>query len=210
MFDNRHDASMRLNGTIIRYKNIPYYIRGVEESWIEAIDGNILVLLASPCSNTTAISKIPLSDPDINISSPPLGYIRLSNYTWSYAVRMPERKQAQGMVPDRIHVRDHKDGGQLRRLRGDVSIKAIGECISGKYQTSADYEKHLKELPPYGWSVGLSRNIAVDYDRLYYKAHVIGSIEHKDGVHYVTITSSLFNKFTFDMEVLGENWIIVA
>lgn len=201
MYDNVHDAEMRLSGTVIRFLNEPVYVRSVYTN------NNNIYLHLQNCINDEE-KKVKLTNEGIDISSPPLGFIQsLSGYgmTYFYAARMPARKQQQGLDTRRMVVYNPIAGG-IARLH--ANLRQIGECIKGLYTDNLiNYRDLIKTMDP-RIVIAFSRNIAASTSTLYYKTHPVGKIEHRDGKHIVTLTSTSFVFYNFE-GVLNVDWRIV-
>ena len=124
--------------------------------------------------------------------------------TCGYCVRMPARKQAQGIVPNRL---SYLENGNRRPMRANmVTIKLLGKCIEDDYSESEDYyEKVLRGEFSSGCIVPFSREVAVSTKNIYYRAHLVGRIEHTENEHIVTITMPSFAKYNFE-EVFNADW----
>lgn len=199
MYDNLHDADMRLNGSIIRYCGKPIYVQQCEYH----MRGNGIALKADMCLPPYDGLYVSLDDPNLDFSSAPLGYIDYhTQYGMScvYAVRMPARKQVQGIVPNRIQLYMN---GTRQVARNNLSIDHIGRCIMGEVM---GYKQYLLVVATRkAQIVSLNRHVAAGYKKLFFMAHEIGDIAHQKGKHIVTITSPSFNYFNFE-EVFDDNW----
>lgn len=199
MYETVHDAEMRLNNSIVRYAGKPVLIQRVYTN----PDGEIY-LLATDCLNNEEYS-IALSSPNWDFSSPPLGYV---NFMFPfgkqayYVVRMPARKQVQGVVPSRLTVLEN---GTQKIIRNLLSTNAVCECIANIYRGAEDYQKLLSGKWLSNCIIAFSRDIAVSLTRIYYRAYTIGTISHVDNRHIVTITRPSFVSFNFK-EVFDESW----
>lgn len=204
MYDNVQDAEMRLRHTIIRFMGEPMYVKELFTN-----KGGIWLHLAD--CNEGAEKKIALSNPALDISSPPLGYISYASVygpTYMYACRMPARRQKQGLDAQRLVLYDPLTGSTVRN---NVGIFQISRCIIADYSEAEDtYFDSLhtgrdkKILTPF------SRDIAASRFSLFYKTAEIGKIEHEDEFekHIVTITSPSFECYPFK-GVFNANWRFV-
>lgn len=198
MYDNLHDAGMRLTGSIIRFRGMPVYVQRCDHH----PDGGVGLKVDQCCPPYDSM-YLRMNDPDIDVSSAPLGYIDYpTQYGMScvYAVRMPSRKQVQGIAPSRIQLYMN---GTRSPARNNLGIDQIGKCILGEVM---GYEQYLLVVATRkSQVVSLSRHVAAGYKKLYYMAHEIGDIKHEKGEHIVTITSPSFNYYNFE-EVLNGYW----
>lgn len=206
MYDNLHDAQMRLEGTIIRLGRLPIIISSI---YTDYVNGKAKIFLRySSCVGSEASRTCMLDDKRIDVSSPPLGYVpitRNGKATCVYAVRQPARKQQQGISPHRLFV--FPNGSEGRTARNNLTNKQIGIGILGKFNGPKMYEKRAHELEHYDIDVIFSRDIACSWRHVYYKAHVIGTIRHEDNKHIVSVSSSTFKRYNFE-GIFDENWRI--
>jgi hypothetical protein len=199
-----HDVEMRLVGTVVRWKGAAVYIKTA----FYADDGETYMLRIKHCvkwAGCPAHLDVALDDPFLDVSSPPLGYIPQAfpwGNGWAYAVRMPARRQQQGILLNKVLV--YSCGVFPQKIRNMVEITELGKCIDGLYEgedyyvSNYDqlYEKHV---------IPFSRDIAASSRHLFYHAHVVGDIVRKGDVFHVNITSPSFRFYQFK-EVFSENW----
>jgi len=203
VYDNIHDADMRLTGTIIRYKGCAFLCKSV----FIGQDGEINLRLI-PCTQTLtkkAHLDISIHSPDLSFSSPPLGYIPYPfnwGKGWAYAVRMPARRQQQGIVTGRIVI--YQCGSPERKLRNLADYKEVGRCIEGIYPDALDYARTYDALDS-EFVFPFTRDIAASPDYLYYRAHIVGRITREGDFFNVKIVSPSFRYYYFK-EVFNENW----
>jgi hypothetical protein len=161
-----------------------------------------------PCTNTLtkkASLDVSLHSPDLDFSSPPLGYIPYPfnwGKGWAYAVRMPARRQQQGVVVNRIII--HECGRPERKLRNYLDLTDVGKCIEGLYPTVLDYERDI-DLMGEDRVLPFTRDIAASRSYLYYRAHIVGKITRDGDFFNVKIVSPSFRYYYFK-EVFNENW----
>lgn len=204
MYDNLHDAQMRLEGTIIRLGRLPIIISSLYTDYVNGKEE--IFLRYSCCVGTEASGSCMLSDKRVNIASPPLGYVPITlngRATCVYAVRQPARKQQQGISPHRLFV--FPNGSEGRPTRNNLTNKQIGTGILGKFNGPKMYEKLAYDLEHYDSDVIFSRDIACSWRHVYYKAHVIGTIRHEENRHIISISSSTFKRYNFE-GIFDENW----
>lgn len=95
-YDNQHDVEMRLHNTIVRYKEQPVLCR-IRAPETEPFNG--LGVQIRPIAAKQWGEIIHSSDSDLDISSLPLGYLNVGDFT-AYITRIPYRKQKQGISSD--------------------------------------------------------------------------------------------------------------
>lgn len=204
MYETLNDASMRLDGTIIRFKGLPIIVNGLYVK--DTANGEEIVIRYNNCYGNGRNDECYLNDKNLDVSSPPLGYIPYNNGVPSclYGVRQPARRQQQGLNPGRINL--YTNGGAAVR-NNNIRVEDIGAAIIGKFQGSKDYDQRWEFLQHYRAEVPFTRDIACSWTTIYYKAHSIGTIRHEDHIHIITITSPSFKLYNFE-GIFGENWRI--
>lgn len=207
LYDCLQDARMRLEGSIIRFKREPVYVLQCDEG-VDEDDEKIIILSLEECITKKRIN-VRLEHPGIDVASPPLGYVSVttdSGTSVAYATRSPERKQAQGLHPNRIVLFANGTRQCIRNIL--VTLQDIGKCIVNDYSNANSLYEELMNgnISPYR-HIAFSRELAASTDKLFYMAHKIGDIRHSDKEHIVTITISKFEKYTFE-GVFNENWRI--
>jgi hypothetical protein len=205
VYDNIHDADMRLTGTIIRYKGAAHLVKNV---YPHNDKYDVIAVRLIPCKKSKLVPPhidTDLKDKDLDISSPPLGYIPFPfgwGMGWAYAVRMPARRQQQGVVLNRVAI--YLCGKPYKPARNYADLTGIADCIAGNYPSIEKFtEGYANHYPDSVFP--LSREIAVSTNYLYYKAHVVGVIRKEKDCFNVTITSPSFRYYYFK-EVFHEDW----
>jgi hypothetical protein len=142
------DVRSRLHGTIIRFKNHPYLVDvepGTSSLGLHDLESGDLVVRVEP------------DDPNIDISSLPLGYVNLEKLKIAvYIKREPLRRFKQGVVIQDLTQRSLSDEGSigLRHVHG----KGLVDCVINRYPTM---DKALLNITRDGWkSVAIDRDIA--------------------------------------------------
>jgi len=122
-YDSGEDVHMRLNNSIVRYKTRPVRVlqhQGLTINLVDLVTGDL------------AVANISANSPDLDISSPPLGYANVSG-NLVYVSRCPARKQKQGILMDELmYHRDPKELGEGYAFT-ELTTKQIAECISGEH-----------------------------------------------------------------------------
>lgn len=98
-YDNPNDVSMRLSGTYLRYKGKCYYAdyHGDFNVQLYAAKSN-----GDPYDGIKPFKIVDANDPELDISSAPLGYCNLPGHGPVYLSRPPERRQRQGVTPQNL------------------------------------------------------------------------------------------------------------
>lgn len=132
------DARMRLGGSICRYKNSPVMVSADVNADMIA---NVYPLREF---HTKKAFPVNLStDPDLDVSSPPLGYINynLKEGRVAYLSRKPERQQKQGMCESNTNAYFMTDTAPARWRVHDFS-SSIADMIENKYPSVQDAMKY--------------------------------------------------------------------
>jgi len=200
-YDNKKDAEMRLNNTYIRYKGKPAYVLG-----FTAEGRRVKIHLEVGIDRNEVV--IDWASPDIDISSPPLGYINLHSMNKGnealYAARMPSRRQAQGLIPDKIV---YMECGKTGTWRHRNPIRdAIMRVISNDYRDAVGCYEHWFEERKDGFTVAFSREWAVGERGVYWRAHCVGQVKHESGKHIITLDKTLFYDTDIKEVFADDNW----
>lgn len=175
------DVRQRLGGTVIRYRNIPYYC---------TVEGRHILLENIVTRHLE--HTINFDDPELDISSLDLGYINIVNPV------------ACAVHASRIGQRRYKQGVDLRALSYDVLTlpsekfalnadymfcQGFVDAYQGKYPSVSDA---LKMVSKTHRSVALSNDVAIlrdkDIIKVYVKTEEIGWM--KAGINTVNIPKS--------------------
>lgn len=105
-YPSGNDASMRLLGTIVRYKGEPVYISDVPGQ------NQATATYLKDNGKGAHFHINPNDDQTVDISSVPLGYMT-HNSTPYYLQRVPERRQKQGLDTRRVIIRKDKSSMNL-------------------------------------------------------------------------------------------------
>ena len=97
-YDTYSDLDARLGGTIVRYKDRPFFV-SIQPSVGQKGSIHLYKLGDLRASKTM---KIKINDPELDISSIELGYYNLSKDDCAYAIRQPARRYKQGIYPDNV------------------------------------------------------------------------------------------------------------
>lgn len=91
-YDRGSDVIMRLHDTVIRYRGKPVHVKALSEE-------SLFVKIKYLDKNKFETEHVHSSDIDLDISSPPLGYLNANRYAF-YVSRIPTRKQKQGFCTE--------------------------------------------------------------------------------------------------------------
>jgi hypothetical protein len=141
------DLKNRLHGTIIRYRGFPYFA-DIRDQTVRLND---LV-------NGTLFAQVEPDNPDLDISSVPLGYVNLTKHKIAtYVRREPLRRYKQGVDINYVSQKALNEDGALSNqyLMG----QEIVDCIMDKYPP---LKVALNMITKDGWSsVAISRCVAL-------------------------------------------------
>ena len=201
-YDTVEDATMRLNNTIVRYAGRPVHIvqvfkkRNSKYIWLKFED---------LYDNNTYDVK--LDDDKWNFASPPLGYIQHTPDSSVYLLRLPERKQAQGLHIERIYYTTNSEKG-LTNLMQYPNYRDVRFAISNDYSSAChwfDLKNRFKRF-----SLAISRDLCLTSTSLFFHCHSVGSIEQTDDREAtIHITKRLFKPYPLE-DILNapDNWRI--
>lgn len=169
------DLRDRLEGTVCRYNEHPYYV---------AYGGGQTLLLSdmkNPGNKT--LYKIVGSDPDLDISTIPLGYVQLNNTRVLYVERKPHRRFKQGVDPDSVRYStiDGKSGHEAGHVIHDLSFysASVENMILDLYP---NLDAVLSTKLDRDTEVAISREVALKYRKdldmweVYLQKEVVGYI----------------------------------
>lgn len=127
------DLRMRLSGCLVRYKGRP----------VTTSSHNMTLLISDVLTGENA--QIKHDDPDLDISSPPLGYVNDDRMSY-YVARYPLRRQKQGVNSENTYQRAEgkEELGEEQTLQ--VHWSGIGECVLNDYPTLSDTLAHLEVI----------------------------------------------------------------
>ena len=124
-FSTPQDVRLRLNETYVKYKN-DYFFAAQSPA-----DETTALLLFSIVGNSHLMT-IDANDPDLDVSSPPLGYTQYP--TWEGCVfisRLPLRSQNQAVRGDSIAVYDVRNGLQVPTSRNHLRQEGFLHNLKG-------------------------------------------------------------------------------
>lgn len=128
-YNDQQDATMRLDGTICRYKDVPYYISvSAERNKVNLHDlgkGNKI------------LETVKYTDPEFSYKPFPLGYINYYEEAY-YMARSPDRRQKQGLCHNLIRFRNKGPGGSWfasKEMKATIlgDYPTLGECLDTVY-----------------------------------------------------------------------------
>lgn len=181
------DTSTRLHGGVCYYKNNPYRISVLGQTQLQLIPIN---------QNKTDYPNLLISvdDPDLDVSSPKLGYIN-SNKTAIYFVRTAARKYNQAVGPHNL----------TNYVLGASGLLGNGGGLADLFYSKAGEDMFLNNYPTYKEVLGvfnktsqvvsraISRNIALvktpSSIDIYYKFDKVGSLVERNGATVAVIPS---------------------
>lgn len=179
------DLGQRLDNTVCRYKGLPIHVR--------AQSGKNQLQLFS-LSNGKLVDEIRADDPNLDISSPPLGYVQVTKGIVYYLSRKPARIYKQGLSNDAVLAhplnRSVKQGIAFNIFQN----KSIEQAILGEYPPLYACLKLVKLPTSDGpnTEIAVSREIALKRDadmqiiRVFFKEKEVGLILDRDPLTVIT------------------------
>lgn len=170
LYSNIEEAQLRLNESIVMVRGRPFY---VTDTVREKRD---FMLYVKDTRNKTF--KIPYSHPDLDMRSPPPGYIH-SGPVVSFLVRKPERIYKQGLTSQTAQ---HKPVG-TDRWKHFNSISDILRGIEGRTNRKWDgsIAKHVQEGLIHSLylseHIGVGRKAALEKTFVEYKGRTLGELQ---------------------------------
>lgn len=100
MYNNLHDAQMRLDGTIIRIGRWPIKVSGIDTRYGDNDEESMMLFYKFLKSNRE--DQTELIEENVNVEPVPLGYVNLDTES-IYVQRIPDRRWKQGLCEDGLH-----------------------------------------------------------------------------------------------------------
>lgn len=153
---NRNDIAMRLEGTFVFYKKVPYYVT-LPENNIEDNAGAWKYINLSPVQNPRGKKiKVDHTDPLLDTSAPTLGFMNWDSKAY-YAYRKPVRKQWQGLNSRAMGFAPMAPEGQW------WFSEAFEHMLLNKYPTVQEAIRQVEDLEVK--SAAFDRRLAVEKNR---------------------------------------------
>lgn len=168
-----NDIRLRLDNSIIRYKDFPYYVRSSR--------GSLLDLFK--LSDTSEVFKtVDAYDEDIDISNFPLGYVQINNRV-VYATRHPRRTARHSLTLDSITFRNLPglEGSRINPSRTFFS-EGMEEMITGDYPPIKEAFESVEKSKTTK-SMAISRDVAIhkfegrDIIEVFFKNEYVGWLD---------------------------------
>lgn len=202
------DAKRKFDGTIIMYEDYPFIVSNLIKKGKALYCDLAAVTITDlrpdydkdiPCEHLpeplrTKLSSVMVTPEKFRWWGYNPGYYMACN-TLSYCVILPKRQFSQGLCRERVTF--FNKNGDIRRpysTYGEIAKSIIGSY----YPLSFAMER---ESP-----VAVSRNFAVSKNAVWYKGHVVATIN--DMRQQLVTFSKMFSYLPFG-EVFGEDWRIV-
>lgn len=134
-YDNPADVGMRLGSTYLRYKKKCYYVEHLGDFKLQLYTGK-----PGLHSAMQPESVVDANDPELDISSAPLGYCNVRDHGPVYLSRPAERRQRQGVSTNGISGFDEV-GRQWKRPIGkyiNLTPDCIISVVEGQYPSLKD------------------------------------------------------------------------
>jgi hypothetical protein len=157
-YDTASDVKLRLHGSIVRYKGTPVTAKA------RLNDNDDLYLRLVSLRDFVFNEYIHSSDTDLDISSPPLGYMNTDEIT-HYIQRIPTRKQVQGFTHHSASfLTDSPNPFHSNPLTMLHSV-AMADTIDGKYPNGIEVLEKLMSSPSIV-SIAFHRKFALMKDEI--------------------------------------------
>lgn len=185
----QRDLNQRLHNTVNRYKGIPYYFVYTGGDSFEIRD----------LINGRGVSIVNAYDPEIDISSPPLGYCQITEDHVVYVTRRPVRLYKQGLAAESLSFKFLSAAG--RNFRVNMSSKPFHDMIIGSYQSVDVFFERIRKNPDVALEFAVSNQIALKYSPAIRLAYVY--VNGDEQVGYI-----LENTRTVKVPSTDKAWII--
>ncbi len=184
-----------LENSIIRYQTLPVFVFGVtldEDTRSTATEEVNVHMESLACRDSKDSLKLLCSaeDPDLDISSPPLGYLNFDHEegpTTYYLERVPVRRWKRGVCASNISCIDHYKG-RVRMLGSWLHSVELGNTVCGIYPSFKGVYNEMvnlfdnTELDGGVYCKAFDRDLALGFIKevsplqMIYKARVIGDL----------------------------------
>lgn len=174
------DAYMRLDGSVVKYKDDYYYACSARDTFK-------LTLYDLPTKKEKLV--INPNSPDLDVRSVPLGYMNDRPDRALFIYRVPFRKQKQGISPENIMcIHDYTPGAELSIGQGAIFSLSFYKMLKNDYP---DFEELLKTnlTGKSSFNQAFSRDFSLGYAGggkdsldLFFKAIKVGTINKKSGM----------------------------
>lgn len=152
-YNSSSDANMRLGGTVVRYKTEPVYIHG-------HVDGGSCNMRATYLEGFNRRTEkhfiVDANDPELDISSPPIGYVNTSINDAVHVARHPYRRQKQGLDVGRLSI--HSPGMSDSFIHISDEFNGLAKTIKNIFPT---FEEGLALVQTTKTSCAVSRHLAL-------------------------------------------------
>ena len=190
-FDVEH-ARMRLNNSIIRYKDVPIYVLGVNRGRNGGYSIEFFKL-----DDPNQKHKVVKLNEDFNLKPLPLGNVNIEAYS-SYVYRKPSRTWKQGLSKENAFYRTYEKKGEHHF---NINERKIITLVNGDYVPFKNAVKEVSNQKLY--SCCFSRTFSISFGRvlqLVYKGRVSIGTVNRDCVNW-----KLNDEFFFLRETLMES-----
>jgi len=164
-FLSSEDAFRRINGCMVRYRGEVYYAV-VQKTRVSLFDVEL--------STEREVKRISINDPDLDISSIPLGYF-LFNGSAYYAMRHAVRKQSAGICLQNVIVRKNNVLGDALISKDEFFSPLFKRMLLNKYPSISETERKRFEVP-------ISREFCLDWENadVYFKGELFGTFNKRN------------------------------
>ena len=144
-YDDPADVRMRLHDTIVRLRSEPVYVEASGES---------LKVQCHYLLNDKKSEIVDSSHPDLDITSPPLGYCNVDK-NMAFLYRMPLRNQKQGLSRENCQTIYETDKGLMRCTGLPKERISIGKTILNQFD---DFDVCLDKILKNSRSIAFNRS----------------------------------------------------
>lgn len=175
------DALQSLHRNLILYRGLPHFVYSISgPNGVCSQDQIMLQLNSVPARLSNGIIEVPLSDPNVDISSMRLGFVNRTNDAL-WCSRFPHRGNAQGLVDANVSVMTiTKFGNETRTSFSRLwEYEEFNHMFDGKYPTVQKILKDFEEDKTIR-SRAFDRRFAISRDQLrgdyivHYKTEPVG------------------------------------
>lgn len=166
------DYEARMNGGVAFYDGKPVLLSAV---------GGVVEICSFP--NGDLIKRIVPDDPLLDLASPSLGYVNMTNRTY-YVYRKPERKYKQTLTYGALAYFDPLEEKLALRIQDVFYTENFKSMLEGKYPKFEAANAIVAKAENNVKSRAISRDVALAVDsfgivRVFYKMDEVGHIDGK-------------------------------
>jgi len=191
MYLSLHDAKMRLDDTLIRYKGEPIYVITVDQPRVNYI-------LTVSYLRTLIEAKVSLKDKDIDLSPVPLGNMNHEGNVY-FTSRAPHRVWKQGLSRDTFMCKSMVHG----YVGINVNCKALVNTINNEYPSLKESCRMIAEGVMV--SCAFSRNFSlIDKRKIVFRSKLVIGVLSKDMIYFELEDKFLYLKEHLQHSMIGQ------